>query len=86
MTDTPKSSTLLNRVQTRLQISSVAKAMYVSSLAVLAIAVVMILAIRLLGLFPNIGREPRWLLTIPLLATLSALIFCLLYTSPSPRD
>lgn len=51
-----------------------AKAMYVSSLIVLAIAIVMILAIRLLGLFPDIGREPRWLLAIPIVAGLSALL------------
>ena len=64
MPDAPKSSSLLDRVRLRLQITSVAKAMYVSSLIVLAIAIVMILAIRLLGLFPDIGREPRWLLAI----------------------
>lgn len=75
MPDAPKSSSLLDRVRFRLQITSVAKAMYLSSLIVLAIAIVMILAIRLLGLFPDIGREPRWLLAIPIAAALSALVF-----------
>lgn len=58
MPDAPKSSSLLDRVRIRLQITSVAQAMYVSSLVVLGIAIVMILAIRLLGLLPNVGREP----------------------------
>lgn len=75
MPNAPKSSSLLDRVRLRLQITSVAKAMYLSSLIVLAITIVMILAIRLLGLFPNIGREPRWLLAIPVAAALSAILF-----------
>lgn len=75
MTDTPKSSSLLDRVQLRLQVSSVARALYLSSLAVMAVAVVIILGIRLLGLLPGIGREPMWLLAIPIAAGLSALVF-----------
>jgi myosin heavy subunit len=75
MPDAPKSSSLLDRVRIRLQITSVAQAMYVSSLVVLGIAIVMILAIRLLGLLPNVGREPLWLLAIPIAAGLSAILF-----------
>ncbi|MEO2016386.1 MAG: hypothetical protein ABGZ53_18670 [Fuerstiella sp.] len=75
MTDAPKSTTLLGRVKKRLQIVSVAKAMYVSSVAVLAAAVVAVLLIRLLGLIPQSQEQPLWLLSIPAIAVLLAGIF-----------
>ncbi|HIF01043.1 MAG TPA: hypothetical protein EYG03_05125 [Planctomycetes bacterium] len=75
MTDAPKSTTLLGRVRTRLQIVSVAKALYVASVAVLAAAVVAVLLIRLLGLIPQSQEQPLWLLSIPAVAVLLAGIF-----------
>ncbi|MCP4785404.1 MAG: hypothetical protein GY903_27375 [Fuerstiella sp.] len=75
MTDAPKSTTLLGRVRTRLQIVSVAKAMYRSSVAVLAVAVVAVLLTRLLGLIPQSQEQPLWLLSIPAIAVLLAGIF-----------
>ena len=75
MTDAPKSTTLLGRVKTRLQIVSVAKALYAASVAVLAVAVAVVLLIRLLGLIPQSQEQPLWLLSIPAIAVLLAGIF-----------
>ena len=75
MTDAPKSTTLLGRVKTRLQIVSVAKALYVASIVVLAIAVAVVLLVRLLGLIPQSQEQPLWLLSIPAIAVLLAGIF-----------
>lgn len=75
MTDAPKSTTLLGRVKTRLQIVSVAKALYVASVAVLAVAVAVVLLVRLLGLIPQSQEQPLWLLSIPAIAVLLAGIF-----------
>jgi hypothetical protein len=75
MTDAPKSTTLLGRVKTRLQIVSVAKALYVASVAVLVVAVAIVLLIRLLGLIPQSQEQPLWLLSIPAVAVLLAGVF-----------
>ena len=75
MTDAPKSTSLLQRVKTRLQIVSVARALYGASVAVLAVAVVAVLLTRLLGLIPQSQEQPLWLLIIPAIAVLLAGIF-----------
>lgn len=75
MTDAPKSTTLLGRVKTRLQIVSVARALYVASVVVLAVAVLAVLLTRLLGLIPQSQEQPLWLLSIPAVAVLLAGIF-----------
>ncbi|MDG2131172.1 MAG: hypothetical protein P8K08_24455 [Fuerstiella sp.] len=75
MADAPKSTTLLGRVKTRLQVVSVAKALYVASIAVLAVAVVAVLLSRLLGLIPQSQEQPLWLMSIPAFAVLLAGLF-----------
>ncbi|MEQ9406414.1 MAG: hypothetical protein RIK87_01765 [Fuerstiella sp.] len=75
MPDAPKSSSLLQRVRSRLQIASVAKAVYVSSLVVLVVAVAAVLTSRLLGLVPRSQEQPLWLLAIPAAAALAATLF-----------
>lgn len=75
MTDAPKSSSLLSRVQARLKIASFAKAAYISSLVVLAVSVVAVLAIRLLGLIPQSQESATWLLAIPAVVCLCAGLF-----------
>lgn len=75
MTQTPESTGLLTKVQQRLKITSWAQAFYYSSLVVLAVAVVGILAIRLLGLVPEVAQEPQWLWAVPAIALISAFVF-----------
>lgn len=75
MTQTPQSTNLLTKVQQRLKITSWAHAFYYSSLAVLTTALVGILAIRLLGLLPEVAAEPNWLWAVPLTALASAFVF-----------
>ncbi|APZ96316.1 hypothetical protein [Fuerstiella marisgermanici] len=75
MTDAPNSTSLLGRVQARLQIASVAKALYGASLILLIAAVVAVLASRLLGLIPRSEEQPLWLLAIPAVAALAAALF-----------
>ena len=65
MTDAPKSSTLLNRVQARLKVASLGQSAFVASLVVLALSIVAVLASRLLGLIPQSQERPFWLLAIP---------------------
>ncbi|MCR9197048.1 MAG: hypothetical protein NXI04_00225 [Planctomycetaceae bacterium] len=75
MTQAPKSSSLLSRVQQRLTVASVARATYVSSLVALGLAVVTVLAIRLLGLIPQNQEQATWLLAVPAIACLGAGLF-----------
>ena len=75
MTDAPKSSSLLSRVQARLKVASFAKAAYVSSLVVLGVAVAAVLAIRLLGLIPQSQESATWLLAVPAAVCLLAGLF-----------
>ena len=75
MTDAPKSSTLLEKVQTRLRVASLARALYTASVAVLLIAAVTVLASRLLGLVPQSQEQPVWLLAVPATAALLAGLF-----------
>jgi hypothetical protein len=75
MTDAPKSSSLLSRVQSRLKVASFAKAAYVSSFVVLGVAVAAVLAIRLLGLIPQSQESATWLLALPAAACVFAGLF-----------
>lgn len=75
MTDAPKAANLLERVRARLQIVSVARSLYVSSLVVFTVAVVAVLAIRLLGLIPRSQEDPLWLLAIPAVAAIATGLF-----------
>lgn len=75
MTDAPKSSSLLSRVQQRLTVASMARAGYLSSIVALGLAVVAVLAIRLLGLIPQDQEKATWLLAIPALVCLGAGLF-----------
>lgn len=75
MTDVPKSSSLLSRVQARMKIASFAKAAYVASLVVLGVAVLAVLCIRLLGLIPQTQERATWLLAIPAAICLLAGLF-----------
>lgn len=75
MTDAPKSSSLLSRVQSRLKVASFAKAAYISSLVVLGVAVTAVLAIRLLGLIPQSQESVTWLLALPAAACVFAGLF-----------
>ncbi len=75
MTDAPKSSNLLSRVQARLRVASLARSAYHASLAVLGVAVVAVLTSRLLGLIPQSQERPFWLLAIPAAVVLVAGIF-----------
>ncbi|MEZ6127424.1 MAG: hypothetical protein R3C59_01915 [Planctomycetaceae bacterium] len=75
MPDAPQSSSLLHRVQIRLRILSLTDALTFSSLVVLAVALGLVLCIRLLGLFPTLGNDLRWLLVIPVVAATGAVLF-----------
>ena len=75
MTDAPKSSTLLNRVQARLKVASLGQSAFVASLVVLALSIVAVLASRLLGLIPQSQERPFWLLAIPAAVAIIAGIF-----------
>lgn len=75
MTDTPRSSTLLSRVRSRLQITSVARALLISTTVVLGAGLLVVLAIRLLGLIPRADEQYLWLLALPAIAVLAAAIF-----------
>lgn len=75
MTQTPQSTGLLTRVQKRLKITSWAAAFYYSSLIVLGVALISILAVRLLGLVPQAAQEPQWLWAVPAVALISAFVF-----------
>ena len=75
MTDAPKSSTLLNRVQSRLKVASLGQSAFVASLIVLALSIVAVLASRLLGLIPQSQERPFWLLVIPAAVAIIAGIF-----------
>lgn len=55
--------------------TSWAEAFYYSSLAVLTIALVGLLSIRLLGLMPEASQQPQWLWGVPALALVSAFVF-----------
>lgn len=75
MTQAPKSSSLLSRVQQRLTVVSLARAAYISSLVALGLGVVAVLVIRLLGLIPQTQERATWLLAVPALAALGAGLF-----------
>ena len=75
MTDAPKSSTLLSRVQTRLRIAALARSAFIASVAVLGVSIVAVLASRLLGLVPQSQERPFWLLAIPGAVAIAAGIF-----------
>jgi len=75
MSDAPQSSSLLHKVQTRLRIMSLAEALTISSIVALALALVLVLCVRLLGLFPVLSTDLRWLLIIPAFAAIGAALF-----------
>ncbi|GAB5442607.1 MAG: hypothetical protein Fues2KO_29560 [Fuerstiella sp.] len=74
MTDAPKSVSLMSRVRNRLRVTSVAHAFYRSSMVVLVMSILVLLSNRLLGLIPREQEQPLWLLSIPVLAGLAALV------------
>lgn len=75
MTNASKASTLVGRVRARLQIASIAKAAFVSSLVVLIVSVLAVVTVRLLGLVPRSQEQPLWLLAIPAVIAVAAALF-----------
>lgn len=75
MTDAPKSSALLGKVETRLRLASLARAVYITSLVVLGTAIAAVLTMRLLGLVPQSQEQPLWLLAIPAVIAVGAGLF-----------
>lgn len=75
MPDAPKSFDLLRQVEFRLRIMSLARAVYYSSLLVLGLLLILVLTVRLLGLFPEIVDQPMWLLAAPAVVAISAAVF-----------
>lgn len=52
-----------------------ARATYYSSLLVLGLLLILVLTVRLLGLFPAVANQPWWLLAVPAVVALSAAVF-----------
>ena len=75
MPESPNSSSLLARVQSRLKVNSLARALYVSGLIVLGISFAAIVVMRLMGLVPQSQENPLWLLSIPALMLVGASLF-----------
>lgn len=75
MPEAPKSTSLLSRVQSRLKVNSLARALFVSGLVVVGVSFAVLLVIRLMGLVPQSQENPLWLLSIPGLMIVSALLF-----------
>lgn len=75
MTDAPKSSSLIQKVRSRLRVTSVARALFVSTTVVLGLALATVLCVRLLGLIPKSQEQYVWLLTLPVAALLAAALF-----------
>lgn len=75
MPETPSATSLLQRVRTRMQACSLATACYYSSMVLLGLGLLSILAVRLLGLLPEATWNPWWAaVTVPL-AGMSAWLF-----------
>lgn len=75
MTQAPKSSNLLSRVQNLLRMNSLLRAGGVATAIVLAIALIAVATWRMTGLIPITAERPLWLLAIPAVASLLTWMF-----------
>lgn len=75
MSNQPVASTLLDRVQRRLQTASFARSLHYWTLGSLIAAAGTVLAVRLLGLLPESQQKIPWLLVLPAAAALGAWLF-----------
>lgn len=75
MSNQPVASTLLDRVQRRLQTASFARSLHYWTLGSLIAAAGTVLAVRLLGLLPESRQKLPWLLVLPAAAALGAWLF-----------
>ncbi|MCA9057399.1 MAG: hypothetical protein KDA85_02830, partial [Planctomycetaceae bacterium] len=74
MANGPKAEALLQRVESRLRLASLTRAIYGCSLIALGLACAAVLAVRLLGLVDSAGQRPEWLLFLPAIAVLLAFL------------
>ncbi|MEZ6124400.1 MAG: hypothetical protein R3C49_14675 [Planctomycetaceae bacterium] len=75
MSTAPRSTNLLNHVRTRLWLQSVLRAVLVSGIVTLILALGTLLTVRLLGVLPTLSGDLRWLWFLPAVAVLGALVF-----------
>jgi hypothetical protein len=75
MSETPSANSLLQRVRTRLQAQSFASAGYYWAMGVLGLGILSVVAIRLLGLLPQLDNQPLWLLAIPAIVMVGSWMF-----------
>ncbi|MCA9061405.1 MAG: hypothetical protein KDA96_00015 [Planctomycetaceae bacterium] len=74
MANGPKAESLLQRVESRLKLASLTRAIYLSSLATLAAGCAGVIAVRLLGLIPKDQQRMEWALLLPAVAVLVAFL------------